>query len=163
MGKTFVVVAGIIRQGGEVLLVKQQGANDVAPNWALPGGVVENGEFLHQALTREVAEETGVTVAKTGRVAYTTQIERLDGGRTLALVFEIEHWSKQNTLNDPDKVVMQAQFVQLKEAIKRLAQLPWQSMSEPAIAYLEDKTRYGSLWVYAEQPDGTEMLLWKNA
>lgn len=162
MGKTFTVVAGIVRQDGEILLVQQQGKNDPVPTWALPGGVVENGEFLHQALARELAEETGITVTKTRRVAYTTQIERRDGDTMLALVFEVEQWSKLSMPDDPDKVVMQAQFVQLEEAIKRLAQLPWQSMSEPAIAYLEEKSRYGSLWVCAEQANGTEMLKWKN-
>jgi 8-oxo-dGTP diphosphatase len=162
MKATFVVTAGIVRQEGKILLVQQQGEGDSASTWALPGGVLENGELLHQALARELAEETGIAITKTGRVAYTTQIERIDGGRTLALVFEVEQWTQLSMPNDPDKVVMQAQFVQLEEAINRLAQLPWRSMSEPAITYLEEKIHYGSLWVYAEQRDGSETFLWKN-
>ena len=60
------VVGGLVRQGHSVLLVKQQKPNDPEPKWALPGGYVEHGESLFDALRREVREETGLGVLEKG-------------------------------------------------------------------------------------------------
>lgn len=56
-----------------VLLVKRQ---DV-PVWVLPGGGVDQGESSHQAVIREVLEETGLEVIVTRKVAEYTPINRL--------------------------------------------------------------------------------------
>lgn len=52
-------VTGILLKEDRILLVKQQvGARD----WSLPGGKAEAGETLEQAIVREMAEETGLSV-----------------------------------------------------------------------------------------------------
>lgn len=51
----------VIREG-KVLLIKRAGPPRRG-KWALPGGSVRLGESLQQAAQREVAEETGLTVA----------------------------------------------------------------------------------------------------
>ena len=55
-------VAGVIwNEAGQVLLIRR--ANPPrAGQWSLPGGKVERGETLHQALLREIREETGLEV-----------------------------------------------------------------------------------------------------
>jgi len=58
--KTYLVAAALIRHNGDILLVQQQGADDPIPVWSLPGGVVEAGELLTEAVAREVREETGL-------------------------------------------------------------------------------------------------------
>lgn len=52
-------VTGILIEGEKVLLVKQKVASR---NWSLPGGRVENGETLEEAMSREMREETGLEV-----------------------------------------------------------------------------------------------------
>jgi len=72
------VGAAIVRDG-QVLLIKRaqpplQGA------WSLPGGRVELGETLLEALAREVFEETGLDVAIGPVVEVLDRIDRTAGG-----------------------------------------------------------------------------------
>jgi 8-oxo-dGTP diphosphatase len=54
-------VAAIILRDREVLLVKR-GAEPALGKWSVPGGSVEIGETLEEALKREVREETGLEI-----------------------------------------------------------------------------------------------------
>jgi 8-oxo-dGTP diphosphatase len=54
-------VGGIVIQDGKVLLV-QRGREPLKGYWSVPGGAVETGERLEEALLREVREETGLRV-----------------------------------------------------------------------------------------------------
>jgi ADP-ribose pyrophosphatase YjhB (NUDIX family) len=48
--------------------------------WDLPGGGVEEGETLEEALRREMAEETALDVA-VGEMLFVAEGERIHGGR----------------------------------------------------------------------------------
>jgi 8-oxo-dGTP diphosphatase len=54
-------VGALIFDAGRVLLV-ERGKEPLAGYWSLPGGAVETGERLEEALVREVFEETGLQV-----------------------------------------------------------------------------------------------------
>lgn len=54
-------VAAVVIEEGKILLVKRGGEPDKGL-WGLPGGLVELGETLAEALRREVAEETALDV-----------------------------------------------------------------------------------------------------
>ncbi len=66
-------VGALILDGERVLLV-ERGKEPLSGRWSLPGGVVETGERLEDALRREVFEETGLHVAP-GAIA--TVFERI--------------------------------------------------------------------------------------
>lgn len=53
------------------LLVVRRGAAPAAGCWSLPGGRVEPGEGVTEAVCREVAEETGLSVEVGGLVGFT--------------------------------------------------------------------------------------------
>lgn len=55
------VVRGLLIRQGHVLLVKHE-HKDRSPFWCLPGGLVEEGETIRQALIREIKEETYLDV-----------------------------------------------------------------------------------------------------
>ncbi|WP_405632892.1 NUDIX domain-containing protein [Streptomyces sp. NBC_01174] len=63
------LVIGIIRRGNEILLVRESigAAGEIL--WLLPGGGVEDGELMHEALRRELREETGLLVGDPVRTA----------------------------------------------------------------------------------------------
>ena len=75
-----VSVGAVIVDGGRVLLIKR-GQPPLQGRWSLPGGVVEVGETLREALTREVREETGLEVEVGPVVEVLERIEREDGNR----------------------------------------------------------------------------------
>jgi 8-oxo-dGTP diphosphatase len=57
-----VVVAAAILSGNRVLAAKRSYPANLAGRWEFPGGKVEKGESLQQALVRECLEELGVVV-----------------------------------------------------------------------------------------------------
>ncbi|WP_322515709.1 NUDIX hydrolase [Rhodopseudomonas palustris] len=64
-----IAVSGAIFRDRQVLLVRRARAPALGL-YSLPGGRVEYGETLHDALAREVAEETALTIAIDGLAGW---------------------------------------------------------------------------------------------
>lgn len=78
--RPFLAVSAAIIRGDRVLIVRraQPPARGV---FTLPGGVVEVGERLHEALVREIKEETGLTIEPVVLAGYREMIARDAAGR----------------------------------------------------------------------------------
>ena len=73
--RPFLAVSAAIVRAGQVLVVRR--ARTPADGlFSLPGGVVEIGETLVQAVIREVAEETALTIEPVGLAGYREAIAR---------------------------------------------------------------------------------------
>lgn len=71
-------VAAIVLRGDAILLMKR-GKEPGIGKWSIPGGSVELGETLEEALKREVMEETGLDIEIGDFAGFFELIIRTDG------------------------------------------------------------------------------------
>jgi len=75
-----VAVGAIVRKGDMVLLV-QRGQEPAKGRWVIPGGAVELGEKVQEAVKRELREECGIEIEVGPVAAVVDRIERDAAGR----------------------------------------------------------------------------------
>ena len=71
-------VGAVIVQEGRVLLI-QRGHEPMKGRWTIPGGLIEIGESLLQAVVRETREETGLAIEPIELVELLDRIHREEG------------------------------------------------------------------------------------
>ena len=147
---------GLLRHEDSLVLVQQQGDIALPPYWVLPGGLVEAGELIVDALVREVQEEAGARVTALGPLVCLSQIDRPEHAlQTVAFIFEVATWEGSLQSDDPDDEILSVALVPIAEAIRRLeANGGWPGIQEPMLAYLRGETEAGGVWFYREGPAG---------
>ena len=93
-------VSAAIFRDGKVLLVRR--ARSPAKGfYSLPGGRVELGESLHQAVAREVDEETGLGIEIAGLAGWREVLPSTGGsGHYLIMSFAARWTAREPVLND---------------------------------------------------------------
>jgi 8-oxo-dGTP diphosphatase len=151
--RDWLVGGGLILDGGGLLLVRNRrrsGEHD----WTPPGGVIDAGESLIDGLTREVAEETGVKVARWRGPVYEVEVEAPGLGWRLRveahLALEYSHGDLH--VDDPDGIVVEAAYVDAQDCGGHLAGCHrW--VSEPLGEWLCDRWVGGRRYRYCVDGD----------
>lgn len=73
-------VGGVVIDQGRVLLARR-GHPPLLRQWSIPGGKVESGETLHEAVRRELAEETSLDIRVLELIEIVERIDRDEHGR----------------------------------------------------------------------------------
>lgn len=73
-------VGAIVLRKGEILL-EQRGNEPARGQWTIPGGVMELGESLEEAVRRETKEETGLDVQDANLIDVVDQVHLNKQGR----------------------------------------------------------------------------------
>jgi 8-oxo-dGTP diphosphatase len=145
------IAAGILRRGGDILMVLQAGPGE-EPSWTIPAGRVEPREFVVDALVREVREETGLEVVEPGRIAFLAQHDdRREGYFATIWTWEVASWRGEIAVDDPDGFVQEAAWVPLEEAATRLDLIGWQPLTA---RYLRGDLEERPLWRRRVHEDG---------
>ena len=82
----FVTVGAIIEKEGKILFLKRN-HEPFKDCWGLPGGKVEDGETVEEAVIREIKEETNLDLTNPKFMFYHNEIYKDKGWFGIALFF----------------------------------------------------------------------------
>jgi 8-oxo-dGTP diphosphatase len=133
---------------GRVVLVREEYSTWGRPYWNVPSGRVEDGETPAEGAARELAEETGLVVAPEDLRLVSTVTTTYEGGESLAWNHVVGVATSELRIDDPDGIILEARWFSPAEAIGLLDQLPYQPLSEPAVAQLRGEAAPGRHWTY---------------
>ena len=148
-------VAGALLEGTDGLLLVLNQRRGGIIDWSTPGGVIDEGESVIEGLTREVFEETGLTVTRWQGPVYVVSASapglgwtlRVEAHRALAYEGELR-------LDDPDGIVVEASFHDLPACLERLSSARrW--VREPLSEWLAERWHDGRSFDY--HIDGTDI------
>ena len=92
-------VDGAVLKKDKILLIKRKN-KPYKGNWALPGGFVEYGEKVEDAVIREVYEETGLKTSIKKIIGVYSDLNRDPRGHTVTIVYLLKVTNGKLRCND---------------------------------------------------------------
>lgn len=121
--KTRVRVCGICEENNKILLIKHRSLNKNNAFWLPPGGGLEEGETMQEALIREFREETKTDI-EVGKLLFVNEFIAIPL-HGIEFYFEVKRKNKNLIAkgNDPELTVNQ-------QIIEELQWLSWQEIEQ---------------------------------
>jgi ADP-ribose pyrophosphatase YjhB (NUDIX family) len=91
----------IIDVGGEVVLIERK---NPPLGWAIPGGFVDKGETVEEAVEREMKEETNLKLVNLKQFHVYSDPERDPRGHTVTVVFTAKGIGKLKAQDDAKNI-----------------------------------------------------------
>lgn len=113
----------LCERGDEVLLLRRAGTGFFDGCFSLPGGHVEEGESAFAAAARELAEETGLVVARS-ELDWLGAVHRRSDTSRIDFFLQARSWQGEARILEPDKCDLMC----------------WrsrQTLPQPMVAYVE--------------------------
>ncbi len=110
----FVGVGAVIIHNNSVLVVKLTYVKE-PKKWIIPGGMVDCGETLEEAVTREVAEETGLKIKPLGIIGIRSMVRESDGLTDIYIAFLGELQSDPYPLSPQESEIEEIRWLPLTE------------------------------------------------
>ena len=131
-------VGAVVLVGNKVLLVKRA-APPGKGKWSIPGGLVEVGEKLRDAVLRELHEETGITGNVVGLIDVFEYIELDNNSNVKYHYILLDFLVKPNSMNiRASSDVLDARFYSIEYALREL------ELTKTTRKLLEKIDKYGA-------------------
>ncbi|HKR06421.1 MAG TPA: NUDIX hydrolase [Bacteroidia bacterium] len=91
---------------GSIILIKR-GNDPYKDMWALPGGLMDEGETIEETAVREAKEETGLDVKLTALIGVYSKPGRDPRGRTVTITYSAKAIGGIPEANDDAKEILQ--------------------------------------------------------
>jgi ADP-ribose pyrophosphatase YjhB (NUDIX family) len=153
--REWVVAGGLIEAPVGLLLVRNKRRGGFS-DWSTPGGVIDHADrSTLDGLTREVSEETGISVTEWEGPLYAVEAVAPDLGWALrAEVYRAVVFGGELCVNDPDGIVVDAAFWPLRHVPALLASgARW--VREPLADWLAERWGPGNPRSYRYEVWGT--------
>jgi mutator protein MutT len=129
-------VGAVVVQDGRVVLIRR-GKEPMRGRWLVPGGTVEWGETLEEAVVREVEEETGLVVRPRELLVVLDRIHRTgDAGGDIS-----HHYVIVDYLCDRVSGTLRAGSDAAEVALVAVADLPSYDVPEAALEVVREGLR----------------------
>lgn len=111
-------VGAVVFRGPDVLVIRR-GKEPFKGQWSIPGGGLDYGERLADAVAREVREETGVEIRLLGLLDVFEALPAQTGAAHMLMIDYVAEWVSGEPKAGDDAEA--AEFVSLDEAARRIS------------------------------------------
>ena len=92
MKRRLIALLALINNNNEVLISLRKNRKEYNGYWEYPGGKVENGETLEQALVREIKEELNLEIAKNCIAPLTFAVDEQEMSQKILFLYVCRKW-----------------------------------------------------------------------